>query len=81
MVPGTTDPATTPVGCSHISTINVDAAAKASILSKYQSVLTWNVQRSHAIKNPAKRRKVGRTLVPSPVVPAAADTFRVDTGS
>jgi len=45
-------------GCSHIVNIKADANASTQILNKYKSVVAWNVNHLHGIKNTAKRRKV-----------------------
>lgn len=44
--------------CKHITVFLEEANSDESVISKYKTVLTWNVNRSQSVKNPAKRRKV-----------------------
>jgi hypothetical protein len=47
--------------CPHILTVLADERAKDPILGKYTSVVTWNVHRSRATREPPpKRRKVSK---------------------
>lgn len=44
--------------CAHITDILVEPDAEENVISRYRTVVTWNVNRSQSVKNPAKRRKV-----------------------
>jgi hypothetical protein len=44
--------------CSHLRATLAGEPARSQILTKYESVISWSVNRSQDVLHPAKRRKV-----------------------